>query len=358
MSIYKTNRKTKPYGFRWREGGKHYSRSFKTKAEAVAFQGEVVGAKFSGTLKPANRGNQKFQQFALNWLENSTSRRESTSHRHLEILKLHVFPMIGEMQLNQISRANIQAMVKIWDKNGLMPRTIIRHLAVLKGVFNDAVASDLIDKTPVFKLDIPKPQKPHRRPLTIAEMADLFEALESKWHPHIYIAIATGMRWSELAGLKIKNFDWVAKELKVDHSKTLAGIRTIKLSQTSMKFINQHLAETGRNMSSENEPLFTSPEGKALNYSNFRNRVFKPACEKAGFPELQLHDLRRTAATLLTEAESPAKELQTLLGHSDIRTTLNLYAQSTDEGKKRIAAEMERLLKFIDEADDGKSETA
>ena len=34
MSIYRTNRKNKPYGFRWREGGKHYSRSFKTKAEA------------------------------------------------------------------------------------------------------------------------------------------------------------------------------------------------------------------------------------------------------------------------------------------------------------------------------------
>ena len=111
-------------------------------------------------------------------------------------------------------------------------------------------------------------------------------------------------------------------------------------------------------MSRENEPLFTSPEGKALNYSNFRNRVFKPACLKAGFPKLQFHDMRRTAATLLTEANSPAKELQTLLGHSDIRTTLNLYAQSTDEGKKRIAAEMERLLKFIDEVDDGKSETA
>ena len=357
MSIYRTNRRSKPWGYRWREGGKHHSRSFKEKAEAIAFQGKIVGEKFSGTLKPANRGNQKFEPFARSWMESMDEWRASTASRNLEIFELHVFPVIGSMKLNEITRATIKSLIHSWKKKGLKPRTIIRQVAVLKGALDEAFDSELIDKNPAYRLKLKKPESPHRRPLNTSEIETLFSTIDSRWHPHLYITIATGMRWSELADLEIQNIDWIKHELHVVKSKTDAGIRTFKLSRRSMKYILQHLSDTCRDTSCKNAPLFVSAAGGKLNYSNFRNRVFKPACLEAGFPELQFHDLRRTTATVLAESGVSAKELQTLLGHTDIRTTLNLYAQSTEDGKKRIAEEMEQILSFLDEPDDGLSES-
>jgi len=358
LSIYRTNRKSKPWGCRWREGNKHPSRSFKTKAEAIAFQGKVVGEKFSGTLKPADRGNQKFEAFARNWMESMDEWRASTASRNLEIFELHVFPVIGSMKLNEITRETIKSLIRSWRNKGLKPRTIIRQVAVLKGALDEAFDSELIDKNPVYRLKLKKPESPHRRPLNTSEIESLFRAIDSRWHPHIYITLVTGMRWSELADLEVQNMDWIKHELHVVKSKTDAGIRTFKLSRRSMDYICQHFSDTDRDKNCKKAPLFVSAAGGRLNYSNFRNRVFKPACLKAGFPELQFHDLRRTTATVLAELGVSPKELQTLLGHTDIRTTLNLYAQSTEEGKKRIAEEMEHLLDFLDDLDDGLSDSA
>ena len=344
MTIYKTKRLSKPWAYRWREGGKHHSRSFKTKAEAVAFQGEIVARKFTGTLRPADRGSQKFETFALQWLENSTRRRASTTFRHKQILEMHVIPLIGAVPLNRISRENLQKLVKTWDQRGLKPRTIVRHLAVIKAIFNEAILSDLIDKNPAIKLDIPEVQNPERRALEMEEVEELLNTIDQFWRPHLYIAIATGMRWSELQGATMRSFDRRKQEIKVLQSKTKAGIRTIKLTDTSMKMLTKHLSQTGRNSSIMDGPLFTTPEGTILNYSNFRNRVFKPAVARIGLPNLRIHDLRRTTATLLIEGGCSVKELQTLLGHSESRTTLDLYSQSTERGKRTIASQMEDIL--------------
>ena len=65
--------------------------------------------------------------------------------------------------------------------------------------------------------------------------------------------------------------------------------------------------------------------------SNFRNRIWQPAVKAAGLEGLQIKDMRKTAATNLLQSGADSKTVTAILGHEDIRTTLNHYAKTTPE---------------------------
>jgi integrase len=72
-------------------------------------------------------------------------------------------------------------------------------------------------------------------------------------------------------------------------------------------------------------------------YSNWRQRIWVPACREIGRPELGYHDLRRANATGLVAEGVDIKTAQERLGHSDPRLTLAVYAQATTEADRRAA---------------------
>lgn len=137
----------------------------------------------------------------------------------------------------------------------------------------------------------------------------------------------------------------------VAEHKSDAGKRQIMLSDQQAELIAMHLRTTKRTMANQSEPLFVSPNGHEINYSNFRNRVFIPACKKANISNLRIHDLRRTTATVLVGAQVDAKTIQEMMGHSDIRTTLNLYASATPQGRKKASAAMDEFMNTQDVSD-------
>lgn len=87
--------------------------------------------------------------------------------------------------------------------------------------------------------------------------------------------------------------------------------------------------------------VFTSAGGGALDYSNWRRRVWLPAVREAGVPGAGFHDLRRTNATQLVVAGVDVKTAQTRLGHADPRLTLAVYAQAVGEADREAAAKLE-----------------
>ena len=84
-------------------------------------------------------------------------------------------------------------------------------------------------------------------------------------------------------------------------------------------------------------------------YSNFRQRVFLPAIKLAGIPNTVIHDIRRTTATVLVAEQVDMKTIQELMGHSDIRTTMNLYASATPAGRQNA---VDALRKHTDSGQD------
>ncbi|NCX35997.1 MAG: site-specific integrase [Actinobacteria bacterium] len=344
MSIKKNRaRPNNPWEVRWREGGRQFSRSFPTRASAEAFDAKRREDMRTGRYLSPTRSNATFGEVAERWL--ATRRHRHTTHlRNKGILELHLLPVFGRVSLRDISRSMIIREVARWECAGLKRRTIDRHLAVLTAIFNMALADDLLIKSPIAQIDRPTMTPPHRRALDVREQGALLRAAPEHYEPFLYVALSTGCRISELFALRIGDVDLENRTLVIHHSKTETGKRVLTISETDAIKILRHITTTGRTPQMKDAPLFVTPSGDGLNYSNFRRRVFIPTCKRARLEGLQVHDLRRTCATMLIKSGMPHKEVQARLGHRDIRTTMNMYAESTKEGRLLVATVMESVL--------------
>ncbi len=368
MSIHETRTKSgTKYQVKLRTpDGRQYAKTFSNKTQAKAYQTSELNALNTGAWIDNQRSSTTFGLLAKHWLEQNPDKRLRTLDRDKGILNKHILPIIEDKKLKSIKRPDIQSMVNTWSDQGLKPRTIKRHIAVLRAIFQKAIDEDLLNKSPVRAIKLPKAAPVEHHPLTEQEVVRLLEAIELFYRPLLYIAITTGLRWSELAGLQIgdasllkqpkvlsveRGLHRVTKGFIIEKPKSDAGKRQIMLSDQQAELIAMHLRTTKRTMANQSEPLFVSPNGHEINYSNFRNRVFIPACKKANISNLRIHDLRRTTATVLVGAQVDAKTIQEMMGHSDIRTTLNLYASATPQGRKKASAAMDEFMNTQDDRD-------
>ena len=258
----------------------------------------------------------------------------------------HLIPALGEMPVKNIKSSDLRQMVSQWSDQGLAPGTIRRHKAILSAIFNMALDDDLIHKSPVHRLTVPRIEKSEGWALTSEETQRLLSSIDQNYYPLIYIMVTTGIRWSEAAGLQIRHLDLLSNHprLKIERTlhetpeglvaeatKSTASKRNIILTQEQVNVIAQHITETGRTGANRDEPLFTSPRGHELAYQNFRSRIWMPATTKANLQGLKIHDLRKTAATNLVQAGIDIKSVTEMLGHEDIRTTLQHYVKTSNE---------------------------
>lgn len=114
------------------------------------------------------------------------------------------------------------------------------------------------------------------------------------------------------------------------------------------------MAAKGLTIEDRGELLFTSPAGGMLHYSNWLRRQWYPATVAAGvgamveddrtgrkrYEGVGFHDLRRANATRLVAAGVDVKTAQSVLGHTDARVTLELYAQVVTEQQRKAADAM------------------
>jgi integrase len=117
-----------------------------------------------------------------------------------------------------------------------------------------------------------------------------------------------------------------------------AGRRTLKIPEEVARVLEAHLREFCT--PNPNSYVFTTDEGRPIERNNFRNRVWLPACERAGVAGFHFHDLRHHAATLAAASGVPIKALMQRLGHSSPHASL-IYQHAAMEDEERIAAHID-----------------
>jgi integrase len=326
------------YQVRYRDqDGKQRSATFRTAKEAEAFKADIDHRRHHGGLPPVQADKLTFAELAASWVAD-TDHRHSTARRRDGILDKYLLPALGRQPIGRIRHSTLQSLVNDWKRSGLKPRTIRNHVNILRSILDRAVRDDIIVKNPAVGLTLPKPQRTEPRSLTADECRRLIDAVDNYHRPIIVILLATGCRWSEIAGMDIGDFDRHAQVLHVRNSKTDTGIRSIPIDADDAALIVRHLLSTGRTGCAADDPLFVGPTGKRLEYANFRNRVFNPAVKAAGLTGVSPHDLRRTHATMLVSLGHNVKAVQERMGHASIQTTLTHYASATAHDLKATAS--------------------
>jgi len=171
----------------------------------------------------------------------------------------------------------------------------------------------------------------------------------------IYVAGVLGLRWSEVAGLRVGRLDLVARTLTVVETlaevegrlifsdvKSPSSRRTISMPRFLATMLEDHLRQRG--LPGPDELVFVAPDGGPLHAGNFRNRVWAPAVRQAGLEGLTFHGLRHSAAGLLISLGAPDHLLQQRLGHSSSRVSRDIYGHVLPAVDESVVADIDEAF--------------
>jgi integrase len=165
------------------------------------------------------------------------------------------------------------------------------------------------------------------------------------------IAVLTGLRIGELLALRWKPVDLVhdviharetVHEGQFGSPKTKSSRRDVPMSQPVRGAL---MAQRGKHTGAGAENLvFISRNDTPINPKNLLRRVLQPTCRKLNLPVISWHSFRHTHAALLGEVGVSLRTAQAILGHSDLKTTLNFYTHAIPESQKPVIAEVAGLV--------------
>jgi len=241
---------------------------------------------------------------------------------------------------------------KTHEREPLQVRTVRDYKNVLSNVFSQAVIDGICSCNPVQGIVVHgKKNKEFEEEyifLSESEIGELLAFMKTNY-PRLlaitFIGIYYGLRRSELLGLKWDAIDFKKRTITVNHTvvrqktinaedsvKTSSSRRTLSLFDSAEKcFIQEkrkqetNRAFFGNAYRNTDGYVFTWEDGHTYD-PNYISRSFARATAEFGRPEITLHKLRHTCASLLISKRWDAKRVQYWLGHSDIKTTLNIYA--------------------------------
>jgi integrase len=281
--------------------------------------------------------------------------------------RVHISPRFGASRVTDVTTAQVEALAATMLKKGLKPKTIRNTLTFLHSVFEHALDRGWVRENPVRRATRPGRRRqgdidPDLQFLTIDELEAVVRAIPDEvvvrvpaptrkgrrgpapppppdvlgpvLRVVVLTAAITGLRQSELLGLRWRDVDWVAQRIRVrntfvrgehstDGKSDLSTRRSVPMADRLAGELDRWSKRTA--YKTDDDLVFAHPQkGTALDRSKVTKR-FKAACRAAAVREVKFHDLRHTFATRLAASGQPLRTIQEFLGHADSKTT-QIYA--------------------------------
>jgi integrase len=202
-----------------------------------------------------------------------------------------------------ISPRQIEQVLARLQGEGKQPATLVRHLTVLKAVFNRAIRLGTVTSNPCSRIKTAKPNNILVRYLTNDQEALLLEKLPPKYQSAVVTAVNTGLRQGELLRLTWADVDWNVGVLTVNETKA-GDRRRVPMNSTVLKVLSQ--------LQSSRTPITDEP---VFPYTaRFLRRAFDKAVKVAGLSPFRFHDLRHTFASRLAMQGANDRTLMALGG--------------------------------------------
>lgn len=315
-------------------------------------------------------------------------------------------PALGFIPLNNIKGFHIQKVINDLENKGLKPKTIQKYFSELSTVFTRAYKLEIIESNPCKRVTLPRNEKENtlhafsvpqamaflkacedgimihhdeikRKNGRILPAYDEIMTIPLQFRVYFTLAIYSGFRRGEMLALQWKDIDFNNKRITISKStssakemngqflkdpKSKAGNRTISLPAVCFDLLEQWKAdqkETARALGDywkgcadpDNRFVFIQDDGKQMHLStpSHKFREILTAYNAAvpdymKLPEIHLHDLRHTSASILISAGVDIATVSRRLGHSDITITLNTYTHALPDIDQTAADALEKAF--------------
>lgn len=327
-----------------------------------------------------------FDTFFTEWLFNIRflKLKETSKNIYESIYRIYIKECeLSDIKVNEICVADVQKYYNNLIKKGATPHTVVQIHKLINPFIRYLYDNDIIIKDFTRAIQLPKEDEKTKlkkaekiNPFTLEEQKKFIQVIKGNNYEILYLtALYTGMRRGELLALTWNdiNFDKgyidvnktmslvseVSEEGRGDNKiivqtpKTRGSIRKVDIPVTLANILRKYkikqaesiLKSNGRY--EKNNLVFCNKNGKYLAPSYVTRKLKKTLIDN-GMEARRFHDLRHTYATRLFELDENPKTVQTLLGHSNIGTTLNTYTHVLDKSKSKTVSKLEVLFNEIE----------
>jgi len=244
-------------------------------------------------------------------------------------------------ELTQAESPDIDAYLAHRFATRAKPRTAARYTASLRRFYRFLARDSLIGADPTLYLDTPKLPRPLPKVLSEADVESLLAAPDIdtvaglRDRAMIETLYATGLRVSELVGLKLLNLDLNAAVLRVTGKG--GKDRLVPLGEEALYWLSRYLKESRPDMLNGKQcaEVFVTARGAGMTRQAFWHLLKRSALKAGIVKPLSPHTLRHAFATHLLAHGADLRAVQMLLGHADISTT-QIYTHVARERLKQL----------------------
>lgn len=335
----------------------------RTKDEARDKLAKVQQQERSGIPVPDD--SWRLGPYLEHWLENfvKRNRRPATYNLYEMMARLYLTPGLGSRTLTGLSVVNVQRFLDSRLEAGDSVRKVQIMRTVLSAALTRAVREELIFRNVARLVELPQWQRGTIRPWSGDEAKSFLAAAKSDpLHAAFVVLIFYGLRRGEALGLRWEDINFDSGTIKIRQQlqrirgdlllapvKTSAGKRDLPLLdlvRDALKLQEAQQAAYRLDMGSawpETGLVFTTRTGRPIEPRNLV-RSFRRICDSNEIRAIKVHHLRHTVGSLLKDLKVPARDAQTILGHTRISTTLEIYTDTDDAARREALTKLHDLL--------------
>lgn len=341
-------------------------RSAATRAEAEKLLTRLLNELDGGM--PLERSRLNLGEQIEDWLATDGMELRPTSRStYRRSYRSLVRPHLGTLPVERVTPQLLTRWLARLRGQGTAPSTILVALTVVRNALDQAVRHGQLARNPADAVQAPTRRKARRPALDPEHARLLLSLLDGDRHEALYLTVlGTGLRKGEALGLRWQDVSLPGATLAVvrqkqrtqlegvyyDEPKTAAGRRVIPLPAFAVVALRAHRAAQNAErlalgeLWEDNDLVFPRPGGGPLPTPTLDKHYAKvqAAMVAAGLPRLTFHALRHQHASLEAQAGVTAKVLSERMGHSSIKTTMDIYVHTVSAQHRAAASALDALL--------------
>jgi len=300
-----------------------------------------------GLELPQDKPKTLFKDAVKKYLEWAKTNKAKEGRDDRYLYDKHLKKRFGDIRMDQISSFDLEKMKSELLKEGYAPATVKHALVLIRQIYNKAIMWNLYrGESPVKRVKMPTISNQRTRFLSIEEADTLLNALRAKSqqvHDMALLSLHSGMRFGEIAGLKVHDVDLTNGLVNISDPKNKRPRRAYMTA--AVKDMFQARIPTG---AKSNDLIFPDEKGKKM---EFVSKTFPRVVDALGLnkgvkdprQKVTFHSLRHTFASWLALQGEQIQTISELLGHRTLQMTMR-YSHLTPDHRKAAIGRFENAL--------------